>query len=63
MSSRPPTHILKVMQREGKGKGRIGVGWLNDDGSMSLSLDPCVVLSWKDDVVINAFPVEFKEKG
>jgi hypothetical protein len=31
--------------------------------SMSLSLDPCVVLSWKDDVVINAFPVEFKEKG
>ena len=61
--SKSPTHVLKVKQRDGKASGRVGVGWLNEDGSMTLSLDPCVVLSWKDDVMINAFPVEFREKG
>jgi hypothetical protein len=59
--SKKPTHLVKVKERNGKGKATIGVGWLNEDGSMTLSLNPCVVLSWKDDVFINAFPVEFPE--
>ena len=38
MSGKKPTHVLKVKEREGNGKTTIGVGWLNDDGSMSISL-------------------------
>lgn len=53
-----PTHILSVKQRKGEGRGKIGVGWLNEDGSMSVSLNPCVVLSSNDDVIITLFPVD-----
>ena len=58
MSGKKPTHVLKVKEREGNGKTRIGVGWLNDDGSMSISLHSCVILTWKDNVMINLFPVD-----
>jgi hypothetical protein len=58
MSGKKPTHVLKVKEREGNGKTTIGVGWLNDDGSMSISLHPCVILTWKDNVMINLFPVD-----
>ena len=53
-----PTHLLKVKEREGEGKTTIGVGWMRTDGSMSVSLNPCVVLSWQDNVIINLFPIE-----
>ena len=32
-AGRPPTHLLKVKERNGNGKSTIGVGWLNKDGS------------------------------
>jgi hypothetical protein len=58
---RKPTHVLKVKERNGPAKNTIGVGWLNDDGSMSVSLHPCVVLSWHDEVLITLFPTSVKE--
>ena len=60
-AGKKPTHLLKVKQRDGDGKTTVGVGWLNEDGSMSLALNPCVVLSWTDNVMINAFPVELEK--
>jgi hypothetical protein len=57
---RPPTHLLKVKERDGKGKTTIGVGWLNEDGSMSIALNPCVALTSHDDVMINLFPVDWR---
>lgn len=60
MASRP-THVLSVKEREGKGTCRVGVGWLNPDGSVSIQLNPCVVLSARDDVFISLFPVNEEE--
>jgi hypothetical protein len=59
----PPTHKLRVKEREGKGTNSIGVGWLNKDGSMRIHLNPCVVLSWTDDVHITLFPIGTKKEN
>lgn len=61
MTPKKPTHLLKVKERDGNHKGTIGVGWLNNDGSISIALNPCTCIQWTDDVTINLFPVEFKE--
>jgi hypothetical protein len=53
---RTPTHVLKVKERRGSAKGEVGVAWLNEDGSLHVILNPCVVLSWNDDVHITLFP-------
>lgn len=53
-----PTHLLKVKEREGEGKTTIGAGWMRQDGSVSIVLNPCVVLSWQDNVIIHLFPIE-----
>ncbi len=59
-----PTHLLKVKERNGKRACTIGVGWWKD-GTMSIQLNPCVVLKWTDDVLINLFPIDEKypERG
>jgi hypothetical protein len=55
-----PTHVLSVKQKRGDRKTpRIGVGWLNADGSISISLNPCVVLTSKDDVFVTLFPIDY----
>jgi hypothetical protein len=53
-----PTHLLKVKEREGEGKTTIGAGWMREDGSVSIKLSPCAVLSWQDNVIINLFPID-----
>lgn len=53
--------MLKVKVKGSDAHNTVGVGWLNEDGSMSLSLRPCVVLSWQDNVSITAFPDKPRE--
>lgn len=60
--SKKPTHNLKVIHRgtnvatapEGM-TAQVGVGWINDDGSMSIRLSPGTVLRWDDNLQITAF--------
>ena len=42
-----PTHDLKVVLHDGT-SGTVGAGWLNEDGSISVQLNPCVVLDRRD---------------
>ena len=42
--------------------GEVGVGWSNPDGSISIRLQPFVVLSAMSDLVITAFPVDQKKE-
>jgi hypothetical protein len=42
-----PTHDLKVVLNDGT-TGTTGAGWQNEDGSVSIQLDPCVVLDRRD---------------
>lgn len=58
-----PTHTLKVAEPVPDGAdakaGRwtsAGVAWANNDGSLSIHLNPGIVLSWKDRLTIIAFP-------
>lgn len=53
-----PTHRLKVLDKATNSASEIGAGWLKPDGSISIRLLPCVVLNWKDDVIINLFPID-----
>ena len=56
LSPRAPTHVLKVKDRNGSVKGEAGVAWLNEDGSLHIILNPCVVLAWNDNVHLTLFP-------
>jgi hypothetical protein len=59
----PPTHVLKVKERPpGKNTCSIGVGFLNNDGSISIMLNPCVALTSHDNVYINLFPIDERKK-
>lgn len=40
-----------------------GAAWLKEDGSISIKLNPCIVLSWKDNIVIKLFPTANDRKG
>lgn len=42
-----PTHDLSVILKDGT-KGKIGVAWLNDDGSVSIQLNACTTLDSRE---------------
>jgi len=54
--AKKPTHVLKIKVKDSPAKANVGVGWANDDGSMSISLNPGTILDWRDPVTINLFP-------
>ena len=52
-----PTYRLSIKKREPeKGQGVIGAGWLDEDGTISIVLNPCVVLTSESNVTIKLFP-------
>lgn len=57
-AGRRPTHRLCVKEKNGKGTTLVGAGWEDADGHISIRLNPCVVLSFADDVIITLFPIE-----
>jgi hypothetical protein len=56
-----PTHVLFLRERDGERRGAVGVGWEFPDGTVSVSLNPGVVLSWRDPVYLHVRRVE--ERG
>ena len=58
-TDRRPAYRLSVKSRQPDGGyGVIGAGWAREDGSISIKLNPCVVLSHSDDVMIFLFPTD-----
>lgn len=55
-----PTHRLKVLDKVTGQRDRVGAGWLNKDGSITIRLNMCVVLSENDlmDRVLTLFPAD-----
>jgi len=51
-----PSYILKAITPGGKHWNQVGAAWSRPDGSLFLRLDPCVTLSWKDDVTLALYP-------
>lgn len=60
--AKKPTHIIKVMDRaDKKNVGRVGVAWLNQDGTISITLNVGVTLSWNDGLMITAFKNDYED--
>jgi hypothetical protein len=60
---RTPDYTLSALNKSNEHKGKIGVAWNNSDGSITIKLNPFVVISAVQGLVINLFPYEgFKGK-
>jgi hypothetical protein len=63
-TSQKPTHELSVKDTTSADRGKIGVGWLHDDGSMTVKLNPCVTISYDNlrGKVLTLFPIRSEEE-
>lgn len=54
---------MKILDKETERAGEVGAGWLNEDGSISIKLNMCVVLSEPDLVNrdLRLWPVQPKD--
>lgn len=55
---RKPDFRLKALDKDTDVKGSVGAGWLNDDGSISVVLNPWVVLNANKSLVLTLFPIK-----
>lgn len=53
-----PTHILKVLEKTTDHRTEVGVAWQNKDGSLTISLNPCIVLAPNQNHVITLFKID-----
>jgi hypothetical protein len=53
--SRKPDYKLKVLNKTTNQSAEIGAGWLNPNGSVSIVLNLCTVLTSDNNVVITLF--------
>lgn len=61
--TRPPDLRLRVPRGEGE-KTKwfdVGAAWANKDGSISIKINPCVVLT--DQTTLMLYPMEKKQKS
>ncbi len=61
MTPRSPDYQIKATTRPNiapKRAGRVGAAWKNEDGSLSIVLDPFVTLVAADDLIITVFPID-----
>jgi len=56
-----PTHRLKVLDKKTNGRTEAGAGWQNEDGSISIVLNPCIRLTPDNRTVITLFPIDKTE--
>lgn len=56
--SRKPDYWLKAMDKSTNQKRKVGAGWNNPDGSISINIDAWTVLPTHKDMVYNLFPIE-----
>lgn len=50
-----PDYRLHALNKESQEKNRIGAGWINDDGSISIRLDAFVKLEAGPNLVLTMF--------
>jgi hypothetical protein len=55
---RKPDFNLSAKPKDGRPGNKVGAGWINDDGSISIALNVGTTLSWNDELFIGLFPVE-----
>lgn len=58
---RKPDYWVKMMNKDTNEKRKIGAGWKNDDGSISIDIDCFTVISAHPALVITMFPIDRSE--
>lgn len=60
-SGRKPDYQLKILNKSNDKRGIIGAAWKNEDGSISIQINPCIILDGNqlDDFVITLFKNDF----
>lgn len=62
MNNRHPDFRLKALDKLTEIRGEVGAGWQNEDGSISIRLDPWTILESNPNLLLTLFPVEKTEK-
>lgn len=64
MPGEKPSHFLYAKRKKDKGKSsvRIGAGWINEWGGISLKINPCVFLTDRDDIYLTLYKNEDQSK-
>lgn len=55
MAGRTPEYKLHAMNKRTDEKSKVGAAWLNESGSISIVLDPFIVLAGSKDLVLTLF--------
>lgn len=65
MKGRKPDYVVKavIRQHEKDMKGKVGAAWVNPDGSISIDLNPFVVLEANSNLHIMMFKHDDKESA
>ena len=58
MAARKPDFNLSAKPKDGQPGCKVGAGWKNDDGSISIKLNVGTTLSWNDDLFLGLFPTD-----
>lgn len=56
-SARKPDYRVSALNKATSVKGSVGAAWLNEDGTISIVLDPFIVLNDSPNLLITLFPV------
>ncbi len=63
MAGQKPDYDLSAYNRATKARGKIGAGWKNADGSITVKLNPCVVIDSDSiamgDIAVTLWPAKF----
>lgn len=52
-----PNYVLMVKpKRQNAVATKVGVGWMDERGRVSVKLHPCTILHWQDDLWISLYP-------
>lgn len=61
--SRTPDYVLKALDKsDDRNSGKIGAGWNNDDGSITIALNRFVFIESHPDLLITLFPKDYEQK-
>ena len=56
-----PQYRLLALNKKTEQRGKVGAGWRNEDGSISIRVNPWVVIDSNPDVILTLFPVKPEE--
>jgi hypothetical protein len=62
MTGRKPTHRFKALNKDTGETATLGAAWLNDDGTLTVKMDPFIVLTNAPGHVLTLFPEAGKEQ-